>query len=168
RRTHDCQQHAVAHGGIGGKAISEEERALGGSAPHQRAGNGGLQRLWHGRRRYLYSSPRAASFSRILYRSSPSSPEARRLRFSSSFATRCLPASATLTASARLTETTPSSSATITSPGSMRWPAQITGTFTEPRLALIVPCAQMHLLHTGNLISVRVATSRTPASMISP
>src|ERR1700749_4627315 len=43
----------------------------------------------------------------------------------------------------------------------------MTGTFTDPKLALTVPCAQIFLAHTGNFISVSVATTRTPASMIS-
>ena len=82
-------------------------------------------------------------------------------------ATRLAAASATFAASALRTTQTPSSSATITSPGLMACAAQITGTFTEPRLALMVPWAYTHLLHTGKSMSFSVAMSRTPASMIS-
>ena len=63
--------------------------------------------------------------------------------------------------------TTPSSSATITSPGFTSAPAQTTGMLTEPRVALIVPLELIALLHTGKPISVSVFTSRTPASMTS-
>jgi hypothetical protein len=65
------------------------------------------------------------------------------------------------------TQTTPSSSATITSPGCTSAPAQTTGMFTEPRVALTVPLELMARLHTGNPISVSVFTSRTPASITS-
>ncbi len=65
------------------------------------------------------------------------------------------------------TTTTPSSSATITSPGVTSMPAHTTGVLTEPIVDLIVPLALIALLHTGNFISVRSRTSRTPASMTS-
>ena len=68
---------------------------------------------------------------------------------------------------ARGTHTTPSSSATITSPGVTHAPAHTTGMFTEPRVALIVPLLLMARLQTGKPISVSVLTSRTPASMTS-
>ena len=47
-------------------------------------------------------------------------------------------------------------------------PAHTTGTFTEPAVAFTVPCAETAFDHTGNCISVRSLTSRTPASMINP
>src|SRR3546814_12539372 len=56
---------------------------------------------------------------------------------------------------------TPSSSATITSPGSTCAPAQTTGTFTLPSVFLTVPCAKTALDQTGNCISVRSRTSRS-------
>ena len=62
----------------------------------------------------------------------------------------------------------PSSSATTTSPALTRAPAQTTGTFTEPSVALIVPLALIALLHTGKPIAVRSFTSRTPPSMTRP
>ena len=71
-------------------------------------------------------------------------------------------------ARARGTTTTPSSSAMMASPGSTRAPAQIMGTLTAPRLAFTVPCANTALLQTGNFMSVRLAISRTPASITSP
>ncbi len=43
-------------------------------------------------------------------------------------------------------------------------PAQTTGTLTEPRVALMVPCDEINRLQTGNLRS-KVLTSRTPASI---
>ena len=46
-------------------------------------------------------------------------------------------------------------------------PAQTTGMFTEPSVALIVPLLLMALLQTGKFISLRVLTSRTPASITS-
>src|SRR5688572_3014889 len=42
------------------------------------------------------------------------------------------------------------------------------GTFTDPAVALTVPCADTAFDHTGNSIFVKSATSRTPASMIKP
>ncbi|MNE88833.1 hypothetical protein D3C80_1861780 [compost metagenome] len=68
---------------------------------------------------------------------------------------------------ARGTQTTPSSSATITSPGVTHMPAQTTGMLTEPKVALIVPLDEIARLQTGKFISCSVFTSRTPASMIS-
>ena len=68
----------------------------------------------------------------------------------------------------RGTTTTPSLSATITSPGFTTAPAQTTGTFTDPAVALTVPCAEMAFAQTGKFIAVRSAVSRTPASMIRP
>ena len=68
----------------------------------------------------------------------------------------------------RGTTTTPSSSATIASPGSTSMPAQTTGTFTEPSVAFTVPRAQIARDQTGNFIADSVATSRTPASITSP
>ena len=64
--------------------------------------------------------------------------------------------------------TTPSSSATTTSPGFTVWPAMTSGRFTLPRLSLTVPCADTARDHTGNFISVSAFTSRQPASMTSP
>ena len=63
--------------------------------------------------------------------------------------------------------TTPSSSATMASPGFTAAPAQTIGMFTEPSVAFTVPLALTHLLQTGKPISVSVRTSRTPASMTS-
>src|SRR6185312_12379113 len=74
RRTHDCQQYAVAHCGIRGEAVGEKERALGGSTPHQRAGNGGLQRFWHGPATCTRAQARPAS------RASCTDPAPARLR----------------------------------------------------------------------------------------
>src|SRR5215470_14010870 len=100
--------------------------------------------------------------------SMPSSPFARRARLAASFFSRSSPAFATLAASSRGTTTTPSSSATTTSPGLTLTPAQTTGKFTEPRLALTVPLAEMARDHTGNFISVIGAASRQPRSRITP
>src|SRR5947199_64740 len=49
-----------------------------------------------------------------------------------------------------------------------RAPAQTTGTFTEPRVALMVPLALMARENTGNFVAVRSLTSRTPPSMTRP
>jgi hypothetical protein len=57
---------------------------------------------------------------------------------------------------------------TTASPGLTTAPAHTTGTLTEPIVALIVPLALTHLLHTGKPISVSTFTSRTPASMMRP
>src|SRR6185436_5344764 len=64
--------------------------------------------------------------------------------------------------------TTPSSSATTTSPGSTFTPAQTTGTLTAPSVDLTVPLAEIAFDHTGNLISEIGRTSRQPASMTRP
>ena len=66
------------------------------------------------------------------------------------------------------TTTTPSSSATITSPAFTICPPQTTGTLTEPKVSLTVPCAEIAADQTGNPIAVRSRTSRTPASTIRP
>ena len=58
--------------------------------------------------------------------------------------------------------TTPSSSATIASPGFTSVPAQTIGTFTEPTVAFTVPFELIARLQTGNCISVRSLTSRQP------
>ena len=55
-----------------------------------------------------------------------------------------------------------------TSPGLTRAPAQTTATLTEPSVALIVPLACTARLNTGNCISARSLTSRTPPSITSP
>ena len=47
-------------------------------------------------------------------------------------------------------------------------PAQTTGMLTEPSVALTVPRALTARENTGNCISARSFTSRTPPSMISP
>ena len=66
------------------------------------------------------------------------------------------------------TTTTPSSSASTTSPGFTSAPAQITGMFTDPSVALTVPLALIARENTGNCIAVRSLTSRTPPSITSP
>ena len=86
-------------------------------------------------------------------------------RLSPSLASRAVAAASVLAARAAGTQTTPSSSATITSPGVTIMPAQTTGMLTEPIVALIVPLLLIALDHTGKFISVRVLTSRTPASI---
>src|SRR3990167_3016916 len=91
-----------------------------------------------------------------------SSPFSRRGRFAASFFSRSSPAFATLAASSRGTTTTPSSSATITSPGFTCTPAHTTGTFTEPTLDFTVPLAEIARDHTGNCISVISRASRQP------
>ena len=68
----------------------------------------------------------------------------------------------------RGTTQTPSSSATMMSPGFTRAPAQTTGTLTLPSVSLTVPCEKMHFDHTGNFSSARSRVSRQPASMIRP
>ena len=100
--------------------------------------------------------------------SSPSSPDASRLRLPSSLASRATAAAATSAALARGMTTTPSSSATITSPGLTSAPAHTTAIFTEPMVAFTVPLAEMALGQTGKPILRRTPTSRQPASMISP
>src|SRR5207237_2116893 len=90
------------------------------------------------------------------------------LRFRSSLASRSRPLNATSSASFTGTAITPSSSATITSPGFTARPAQTTGTLTEPRVALTVPLAEIARDQTGKPISFKVLTSRHPASMTRP
>lgn len=54
------------------------------------------------------------------------------------------------TARAAGTRTTPSSSATMTSPGVTSMPAHTMGMFTEPSVALMVPLLLIALLQTGS------------------
>src|SRR5690606_21455798 len=115
----------------------------------------------------MYRRPARASGSRIAYMSRPRSPPATRPRLAPPLAPPWRGASRVAAARSRGTQTTPSSSATITSPGVTHMPAQTTGMFTEPSVALIVPLALIALLHTGNCISCSVFTSRTPASITS-
>ena len=78
--------------------------------------------------------------------SRPSSPEARRLRFSSSFAMRCLRRFRDfdgVRAIDRYDAVIVSHDHVARLDALAR--AQITGTFTVPRLALIVPCAKIAL-----------------------
>src|SRR4030095_275881 len=56
----------------------------------------------------------------------------------------------------------------MTSPGRTRAPAQTISTFTDPGLALTVPCAEIALAQTGKSIAAMSAESRTPASITSP
>src|SRR6478752_1045728 len=100
--------------------------------------------------------------------SRPSSPFCSRARLPASFFSRSVPRRATSAACFRSTTTTPSSSATITSPGLMLTPAHTTGTLTEPTLALTVPLAEIARDHTGNFISLISAASRQPMSRITP
>src|SRR5215470_13369699 len=100
--------------------------------------------------------------------SSPSSPFASRARDAASFFSRSAPALATFSASARGTITTPSSSATTTSPGLTATPAHTTGTFTEPMLALTVPLAEIARDQSGNFISLISRASRQPMSSTTP
>ena len=65
------------------------------------------------------------------------------------------------------TQTTPSSSATITSPGCTDMPAQTTGMLTEPSVAFTQPLLLMALLQTAKPICCSVRTSRTPPSITS-
>ena len=102
------------------------------------------------------------------YMSSPSSPAARRRRFSSSLAIRACAFLSTSAASSRRTMQTPSSSPTTTSPGSTGAPAQTTGTLTEPGVFFTVPWAHTALDQTGKHMAVRSLTSRTPVSATSP
>jgi hypothetical protein len=95
------------------------------------------------------------SGSRILYMSRPSTPAASLARLSPSLASRFGGRLERGAAIARGTQTTPSSSATITSPGVTSMPAQTTGMLTEPSVALIVPLLLMALLQTGKPISVQ-------------
>ncbi|MCY1381659.1 hypothetical protein D9M69_695930 [compost metagenome] len=94
-------------------------------------------------------------------------PEASFSRFSPSKLSRLMAAASVAAARAAGTQTTPSSSATITSPGVTSMPAHTMGMFTEPSVALIVPLLEMALLHTGKPIFCSSFTSRTPASMTS-
>src|SRR5271166_4246661 len=114
-----------------------------------------------------YFRPAFSSGSRILYMSRPRTPEASFARLSPSLASRAAAAATVFSAQAFGTTTTPSSSATIASPGLTSAPAQTTGMLTEPSVAFTVPLALTHLLQTGKPISVSVLTSRTPASMTS-
>src|SRR6185312_12964164 len=116
----------------------------------------------------MYFNPLFCSGSRMPYMSRPRTPAASFARLSPSFASRAAAASSAFGASAAGTTTTPSSSATMTSPGVTRAPAHTTGMFTDPSVALTVPLAEIALLQTGNRISVRTRTSRTPASMTRP
>src|SRR5262245_23384224 len=100
--------------------------------------------------------------------STPSSPAANLARLASSSPMRRRPASNTSTHRLRGTTTTPSSSATIASPGWTSCPPQTTGTFTEPGLVLVVPCGLTARAHTGNPIAVSSAASRTPAAVTRP
>ena len=54
------------------------------------------------------------------------------------------------------------------SPASMEAPPHTTPTFTDPSVALTVPCELTARLQTGNFISVSERMSRHPASMTSP
>ena len=90
--------------------------------------------------------------------SRPSSPAARRSRLLVLVGLARLRAfSSTSAASARFTTQTPSSSATITSPGSTAAPAQTIGTLTEPSVALTVPCANTAFDQTGKVHLRQVA-----------
>ena len=71
-----------------------------------------------------------------------------------------------LAAPRRRTTQTPSSSATITSPGSIDAPAHTTGTLTLPSVSLTVPCADIALrpdrkAHLGEVAHVAHAASMT-------
>src|SRR5271166_51832 len=113
-----------------------------------------------------YFNPAFSNGSRILYMSRPRTPAASFARLSPSLASRTAASAAVFAARSAGTTTTPSSSATMASPGVTSAPAQTIGMLTEPNVAFTVPLALMHLLQTGKAISVSVFTSRTPASMI--
>src|SRR5580658_1710940 len=117
---------------------------------------------------YSHSTPSSLSLALRPYISKPNSPERKLCRFFSSLATRAWLALATSAAFSRGTTTTPSISPTTTSPGWIAAPAHTTGIFTDPAVALTVPCALMALDHTGKSMAVSSLTSRTPASMINP
>src|SRR5205823_2951590 len=89
-------------------------------------------------------------------------------RETASFASRSRAASSTSAARARGTITTPSSSATTTSPGDTSWPAHSIVTFTSPSASFTVPRADTQRDQTGKRMRVSSATSRTPASTTKP
>ena len=99
----------------------------------------------------------------MLYMSRPSTPAASLTRLSASLAARAWAASAVFRALATGTTTTPSSSAITTSPGWTRAPAQTTGMFTEPSVALTVPRALIARLNTD----FHIDTARIYATGIS-
>ena len=68
----------------------------------------------------------------------------------------------------RGTTTTPSTSATITSPGLTGAPAAHAPARSPTRRRLDRPLSEIAFAHTGKSIVVRSATSRTPASMTGP
>ena len=114
-----------------------------------------------------YLRPAAASASRILYMSSPSTPEASLARFShfGRFARRG-GGQRGGGQGARHTHH-PVVVGDDHVAGVTSAPAQTTGMLTEPSVALTVPLALIARLHTGKAISVSAFTSRQPASMIS-
>src|ERR1700687_2532650 len=77
--------------------------------------------------------------------SSPSTPAASFARFAPSFASRAAAASSVFCARVAGTTTTPSSSATMTSPGVTKAPAHTTGMFTGPSGALTGPWVRARL-----------------------
>ena len=139
-RAHDGQQQAVARRRVGGQVVGEEIGALGGAAAHHHAGHGRLHTSWPFElvgavdiaQALLLQLARACR--RCRGRARPRSA-ARGSRASLSSRSRdlavhrCAPRRAA-------TITTPSSSATTTSPGLTSWPAKTSGTFTEPRRLL--------------------------------
>src|ERR1022692_2916047 len=100
--------------------------------------------------------------------SRPSSPAASWARLAVSLASRFRAASSTVAACSRGTTTTPSSSATITSPGRTYTPAQTMGVWTFPGVSFTVPLAEIAFDQTGKPISVSVTTSRVPTSRTPP
>lgn len=85
-----------------------------------------------------------------------------------SFCSRASDASATCRARSRGTTTTPSSSATITSPGRITWPSTAIGTLTEPPVALTVPWADTARDQAAKPMSRSSWVSRMPALMTMP
>ena len=85
-----------------------------------------------------------------------------------SFSARARAASRVAATAVRATTMTPSSSATIASPGQIRCPPMLTGTLTAPAVALTVPCAETAAQKTGKPIACSSATSRTPPVVTRP
>ena len=153
-RAHDREQDAVARRGVGRQVARRGSRAPFDVPP--RITVHGIARLHGSSHRhsprqadtYAGPSPRACrACRRCRGRARPPASAARvfvllRLARLRGFEHR-------RDASRAARRTTPSSSATITSPGLTSAPAQTTGTLTEPSVSLTVPCAETAFDQTG-------------------
>ena len=175
-RAHQPQQQVVAGGRVGGQVAGLEVQPARGAAAQHRAADAGAVVVSHRRvlRRVLLVGRRTRCRGRPAARAGrsgrgPSSPSWKAARLAASLSTRaCDAVSARRDVAARHQHARRRRRPPPRRPGRTVCPPSTTGTLTAPAVAFTVPCALTARDQTGNRISRRSATSRTPQPSTTP